>query len=750
MKKKTILNIGHHLTCAFKHNFLKKFHDHSPGLTVRMTILLCMLSITTVYAQIPTNQYVPVVIGGANNTFTASNLTAGTNLLASFLNTDRLIDADLNSFSQNNNVYLGNGYIEFDYSGGFVAGTNVGFVMDKGTLSLALLSSVTITTYSDPKPGLGDGTVVQTITSANLIGAGLGTDRERIAFTSNAAFRRVRLTFSGVDVGSLLTPPRVYYADVLVPQAGTVANCNINTPLVQATSSVAGFPAVVAYGTTGLTGVLNTIANVRGILNGVSGIENIVNNNATDYATVNTNLNVAGGAYITTRLLAGSIQPGHFAGFEVENTTLLSLGLLNGLTVEVYNNGAFVQRVAGANLLNAAIITAGNRQTVGFLVTQGAFNEVRLLFNEGLLEASLGALNIYSAVVKSFCAPTAPLGNNVVLANGHPSTNGMGITVNSNNSGLVGASVLGFSESLDNLIDSDPNNYVELNGTLNIGVANPATLSVATPQHVFTNDEYAGFIVRGTNPIADVGLLTNIAVTTFRNGAPVETNTAISPLLLLNALDVVVLNDMAPGTNAQILGFKTTQDFDEVQLSVGGLASVGNTLQVFRAFAAEEAALPVTFGDLNAVLKGNNLQINWSTISETNNKEFIVEGSADGNQWVKLGTVASQAEGGNSDASINYNFSKTVQELIALSGFAMIPAAILVIIALMLFPSVKRKTAFLATPVLALVLAFVSISCNKSGDSYETGEQPIAYVRIAQVDKDGTTTYSKVVAVIKK
>ncbi|WP_162817951.1 hypothetical protein U0035_09735 [Niabella yanshanensis] len=739
MKKITSLNVGHYLTYVFKCSPFKNLSSYLGTAATVLLSFLCLLNTMSAYAQIPTNTSTPIVIGGGGGTFTAGNLTVGQ---SGFLSSGNVIDNNTTTNSASMNpLAVGNGYVEVDYSGGFAAGADVGFVVDKGLLSIALLSNIQISTYATASGG----TAVETKNAAQLLGLGLGTDRERIGFVTTANFRRVRITFSGLDLGALLTPPNIYYAEILVPEAGTAPNCATPATLTQAS-----YPAVASYGATGLTGGLNTAANISGILNGISNSANVVNGTTTDFATIGTNLSVAGGAYLSVRLLEGSMPVGHFAGFEIENTNLLGLGVLSGLGVEVLNNGTTVQSVSGLNLLNASVLTAGSKQTIGLLVTAGTeFDEIRLNIGQGLLEANVGVINVYNAVVRGFCAPSPSLGDYTVLANGNPTANGMGVAVNGGNSGLVGANVLGFSESLDNLVDADPDNFVTLNSSVvGAGAASSASLAVTTPNHTFTNDEYVGFIVKGGSGLLDVGLLTGITITTYNDGVAAETFTN-SNLLNLSALGLTLLNGIT-APDVSIIGFQTSQDFDEVRLTVDGLTSVGNSLDVYSAFVTSNSVLPVTFGNISAIFQNNSLQIDWSTISETNNKEFIIEGSADGKTWVKLGTVASKAEGGNSDTSISYSFSKTAQELIVLSGFAMIPAVALVIIALMLFPSVKRKTAFWATPVLAIVLAFVSVSCNKSGDSYDTGEQPIAYVRIAQVDKDGTTTYSKAVAVIKK
>lgn len=711
------------------------------------------------------NLYTPIIDG--SGPFTTANLTPRTSL-GGFNSIGSLTDNNTTNAASLSLTGLLGSWIEVDYSGTpFPQGSEVGFIVDRGLLSASLLSSVTLTTYNTAS---GTSGVVSTSQVSNpLVGASVAGGREKISFVSTnsggvgGSFRRVRLTFTGIDIlaltGILGSSLNVYNAEILVPQAGTLPLvCNSTTRLNQG-AGAAGFPAIATYGATSLSG-LGT-AQLAGILNRIQGAENIVSSSTTDYATLPAvNASVAGNAYLSVQLLAGSVPKDYYAGFEIQNLNglLSDVNVLNGMTIQVLSNGQLVQSMTAFEILSASILSGGGsgRQTLGFVVTAGSFNEIRLVLTSGLLSvgATLGEMRIYNAVVRNFCAPATPLGTSTILANGHASANGMTVAVNGTNSGLANADLLNtqsFSGSLANLVDNDASNYVSLSSTLGIGAGSTASVAVTAPNHTFVNDEYAGFIVRAGAPLGNVGLLTGLTISTYNNGNPVAVQEASvsNNLLQLNVLDVLSINGDIPA-DAQLLYFKTTGDFDEVRLTANNLAGVGNELQVYSAFVSTNAALPVTFGSLSAVMHGNNLQVNWSTISETNNKEFVVQGSSDGSSWFNIGSVASKAEDGNSDSIIDYSFNKTVQELLALSAFSLPAAIALVVITLMLFPAIKRRKAFWMTPVIAIGIAFISVSCNKSQDSYETGEKPVVYIRIAQVDKDGATSYSKVVKVVEK
>lgn len=76
----------------------------------------------------------------------------------------------------------------------------------------------------------------------------------------------------------------------------------------------------------------------------------------------------------------------------------------------------------------------------------------------------------------------------------------------------------------------------------------------------------------------------------------------------------------------------------------------GNTIII------QESPLPVVFASFTARRSGAVVLLNWQTSSEQNNSGFAVERYTNGN-WQEVGYVASQAQAGNSDAILNYNFT---------------------------------------------------------------------------------------------
>ncbi|WP_199120215.1 hypothetical protein [Pedobacter sp. ASV28] len=153
------------------------------------------------------------------------------------------------------------------------------------------------------------------------------------------------------------------------------------------------------------------------------------------------------------------------------------------------------------------------------------------------------------------------------------------------------------------------------------------------------------------------------------------------------------------------------------------------------------SVLPVAFTSLNAQLSASNqLQVQWQTTSEANNKQFVVQASVNGSSWTNLGTVASKAANGNSSEVIAYTATYQLGQL-ALAGIGFL--------GFLFLPVVRNRMARLAMIVLVVAMA---ASCAKQNDSFadlkvQSKAGQSIYVRVAQVDYNGTTTYSDPIVV---
>ncbi len=152
-------------------------------------------------------------------------------------------------------------------------------------------------------------------------------------------------------------------------------------------------------------------------------------------------------------------------------------------------------------------------------------------------------------------------------------------------------------------------------------------------------------------------------------------------------------------------------------------------------------SLAVSFGTVDASYNGNALSVTWTTLHEENNDHFEVEASADGTNFTKLGEVASKANSGNAAAPLDYNFRKEVASGMLGIGFALLA------LGGMGLGFVRRRKLIFGMIVLA-GMATMYAGCNKNDALPTEKKDTKVFVRVAQVDKDGARTFSKVVKAV--
>ncbi|MGE9313692.1 hypothetical protein ACLOAU_18715 [Niabella sp. CJ426] len=153
-------------------------------------------------------------------------------------------------------------------------------------------------------------------------------------------------------------------------------------------------------------------------------------------------------------------------------------------------------------------------------------------------------------------------------------------------------------------------------------------------------------------------------------------------------------------------------------------------------------SLPVLFKDLTATISNGRLNVQWSTLSEKNNSLFVIEASADGAHFTKIGEMGSRAVNGNSDSRLEYEWTLPVSGISLGMGIGL----------LLLGGSVagfRRRLQIWIVVVLAGCALVVS-GCQKSKDLMADVNGKHLFIRIAQVDHDGTSKYSESVKVIQK
>ncbi|MGE9313233.1 hypothetical protein ACLOAU_16405 [Niabella sp. CJ426] len=237
--------------------------------------------------------------------------------------------------------------------------------------------------------------------------------------------------------------------------------------------------------------------------------------------------------------------------------------------------------------------------------------------------------------------------------------------------------------------------------------------------------------------------VTNISTTSVTCGTAKTLTAGITNLVSGNLAYQWYLNGIAiPGATANTYmapATVNTTDYSVVTTIDGQCQFVPTIRKDTAEIRFNACALPVAFETVEASVSGNQLYVQWSTLSEVNNDHFDVEVSSNGNNFYKIGeSVSSKAANGNSDSILGYSFTHTITASTFAAG---VFAALFLTIPML---SQRRKSRKWMTVTLALLLTVATYSCSKQ-DVISTpgGDKPL--VRIVQVNKDGTKSYSKTI-----
>lgn len=303
------------------------------------------------------------------------------------------------------------------------------------------------------------------------------------------------------------------------------------------------------------------------VLCGTGDAANVVDGNLRNALVYNDLLSLLGSsALISVKDTANIYPAGSRAGYVIAFPGgLLSAGVLSGIEIRTYLNDN-LQEVGstGLGLVSAAALGADNQQRIGFTTTL-PYDEVELVYNN--VVSLLGSIEVYYAFTED---AACDFGEDFSI---DPSVLCIEpLIADSDYCGMINYEATGFSgvlcvdcviEPLAALVDSDLTNGTELNVTA--AAANNSTVAVQSGK-VFPAGYEAGFAVSGSNGLLGLTVLNNLTISTYLNGVPAESFSASSPLLSLSLL--------SGGAEVGFLGFTTSEDFDEVRLTVGGLVGL--------------------------------------------------------------------------------------------------------------------------------------------------------------------------------
>jgi hypothetical protein len=447
-------------------------------------------------------------------------------------------------------------------------GTFAGFVIQKPSiLNLELLNGITLTAFRD-------GIAVDTVSGGALISLGSsllsGEGKHLLGFMPDDEFDEIQITIEGLvaSLGSV----RVYEAVLQRFEDGDLEDCNTITSLINPDFPMAINPERTKMTGTGLGACVGCAVNNE---------QNVINEHTDDYATINmgvTVLDLKGSFSVKSQ--TSEFPQGTFAGFEIENNTVLDLSILESISIKVYRNNVVVDTSTGStqllslNLLGSSL---SGKNIIGFVPNQ-PFDEIVLeVKNSPLVSVGLGETRVYRAVASQFCSPTLECDSSYSL-----SLPDFPVMLNHERTGYTGlvCGLTNISNAMG-VISGEANNPATI--TLPVSVGCEGAISVKSYETLFPAGSRAGFIIKTENDFLQLDLLPSITIQTYRN------DTLVNNLTLSSLLNIELLGIISNERTYRVF-LRATEPFDEVRIAMSSLGSVLNPVSVYNSFVDTRGA----------------------------------------------------------------------------------------------------------------------------------------------------------------
>ncbi|WP_455421166.1 Ig-like domain-containing protein [Flectobacillus roseus] len=272
----------------------------------------------------------------------------------------------------------------------YTAGSFAGFnIANTSLINANLLSGITIKTYKA-------GVLQETSTTGTLLSVNssllTGSGNQLVGFVTTKDFDEVQ--FQITNLLGIISTTNVYNLVVQKLCAGPALTCD-DTYIVSPT-----YPAV-------LNGSLTGISGAACVACAVNNTANVLDASTSNYADIILTAGILSSGSISVKDAVTTYPAGTFAGYDVENSSLLGASLFNNATITTYLNGVAQESNAGG--LISLTLLSSTRQVIGFKTTK-PFNEVRISI-ANLVGVNVGTTRVYGVVLRTattagFTAPT--------------------------------------------------------------------------------------------------------------------------------------------------------------------------------------------------------------------------------------------------------------------------------------------------------------------------------------------------------
>lgn len=450
-----------------------------------------------------------------------------------------------------------------------------------------------------------------------------------------------------------------------------------------------GAPDATDYSSTAYTA--NGNALVQACVNSnVGNPANAADMDLTNYATFGSFATASCPPTLHVKLEGPASPAGYFAGFMVGNSGLLDADVLNGLRIRTFLNGVPQETNTAAGLLQLNVLPGGETR-VGFPTTK-PFDAVSI--ERTSVASVLDNMQLYYGFglePRAFGQAKQVISDFTTAASHASSSSDSKVCT------TVGVGILAVTTCLtttsvlnpQNAASADPDDYAVMSSPL--GAGSNQFLKVDLNGNGLAGNRAGMVVGPGTGllngGLLDINALKNITLSTYDAAGNLLESAAAGNLLSISVLP----------NGRDELSFLTTRPFASVRLDVASGVAALSGMKVYNAFADDpQTVLPLAYtpGPLPVVLisfagrrTATGATLDWATASEHNSSWFVVERSTgSAGEFQAVGKVAAA---GTSTASQRYQFAD--------AGAATLSATVL-------------------------------------------------YYRLRQIDSDGTTAYSPVVA----
>ncbi|MDU0369684.1 T9SS type A sorting domain-containing protein [Hymenobacter endophyticus] len=494
--------------------------------------------------------------------------------------------------------------LRMDMDGLVPVGHRAGIMVSRSSgllnlLGVDLVSAIRIRTYLSTNGGasqLQETKVVDAKVVALLLGSDTGP--MPLEFTAGKTFDQIEIEASSlVSLGYQLN---VHYAYGLGTNTITTAKGYVSRFATPGTGN---------YSTTAVDNGLTVCVNSN-----VSNPLNAVDTDLTNFATMGALVDLSCPTSLQTQL-EGTAPAGYYAGFLLGSRGVLDASVLSGLRLTTYLGNTVQETGAGAGLLSVSALPSGKynvhmRTTLPFdrveirrVSLLGVLDNLQVYYGFGLEPRVFRDQNTRVSSFASTAGNFQLNGSSIVCAN-------CGVT------------------APERAVDQDlTNNYASINSLLALGGSTRLKMKLNSAG---LGGNRAGVVLGLGTGLLDAQLLANVRVKTYAGATGSELVETVTDQSL------VALELLSGGKGE--LSFRTTRNFDWVELEVpNGVSALADT-RVYYAFADDApsgfpstitmpVSSPVTLQNLRATNSDGSVDVSWQTTAEANSSHFIVERS---------------------------------------------------------------------------------------------------------------------------